>query len=63
MIKNRKDARLVEKIFKFTPFIDKIEALDLAKFAHNLALKVLKENRHDGYRTYNNKKIQNKIYD
>lgn len=41
LIKNRPGARFVEKMGKFVPFIDKIEAIDLAKFAHELTLKKL----------------------
>lgn len=63
LIKNRPNARFGEKIFKCVPFIDKIEAIDLAKYTHELTLKTLKEGRQDGYKTFNNKQIEKKIYE
>ena len=41
LIKNRPNARFVEKLGKCIPFVDKIDAIDLAKYAHELTLKIL----------------------
>lgn len=48
---------------KYVPFLDKIDAVELAKYAHELTLKTLKENKQEGYKSFNNKKIEKKIYE